>query len=347
MSHDAWPELPWRAWGDSLTTLHLWTQIIGKLRMAATPPSSHWWHAPLAVTPRGLTTSAIPYHSRLFQMDLDLVDHVLAISTSDGNSASVELAAKPVAEFYREVQVALRSLDIELSILARPVEMVETIPFDQDYTHATYDREHVRAFQRALVQAYRLVAIFQATFVGKVSPVHFFWGSFDLTTARFSGRRAPTHPGGSPNVANWVMEEAYSHELSSAGWWATDRELGPAFFAYFYPEPAGFPRAAARPAAAFYHADLREFVLRYDDIRTLDDPEAAVIAFFEDTYAGGAGLGDWPRAALEPPNYPSGPPRRAWSTGTTGLESARDATGSSASVRELRNEIVEESPEQP
>ena len=322
MSNDAWPELPWRAWGDSLETLHMWTQIIGKLRMAATPPSSHWWHAPLSMTPRGLTTSAIPYRTRLFQIDLDLVDHALLVTDSGGKSARMDLAAKPVADFYREVQAALRSLDIELSILARPVEVVEAIPFDEDYTHATYDREHVRAFHTALVEAYRLLTSFRATFLGKASPVHFFWGSFDLTTTRFSGRRAPIHPGGSPNVAKWVMEEAYSHELSSGGWWASDAELGPAFFAYFYPEPAGFAEAPVRPPA-FYHGKLGEFILRYDDVREMDDPEAEVIEFLASTYARGAELGDWPRSALEPADYPSGPPRRAWSTSATGLGPAR------------------------
>ncbi len=303
----------------------MWTQILGKLRMAATPPSSHWWHVPLSVTPRGLTTSAIPFRTRRFQIDLDLVDHFLLVSDSDGRSATIELAAKPVAAFYRELLAALRSFDIELAIMPRPVEVVEAIPFDEDYTHTTYEPDHIRAFHRALVQAYRLLGEFQATFVGKVSPVHFFWGSFDLTTARFSGRRAPTHPGGAPNVASWVMEEAYSHELSSAGWWPTHPELGPAFFAYVYPEPAGLPDAAIRPAPAFYHSELQEFILRYDDVRSLDDPEAAVISFLEDTYAHGADLGDWPRSALESENYPSGVPRRAWSTTATGLGPAPDA----------------------
>jgi uncharacterized protein DUF5996 len=305
----------------------MWTQILGKLRMAATPPASHWGHAPLSVTPRGLTTSAIPYRTRLFQIDLDLVDHSLLVADSRGMSAGIELAAKPVADFYREVLAALRSLDIELSILARPVEVVQAIPFDEDYTHATYDRDHVRAFHGALVQAHRLLGIFQAKFVGKASPVQFFWGSFDLTAERFSGRRAPTHPGGAPNVANWVMEEAYSHELSSAGWWGTHPDLGPAFFAFTYPEPAGLPDSAVRPAPAFYHRELQEFILRYDDVRMLDDPEAAVIAFLEDTYTTGADLGDWPRSALESADYPSGVPRRAWSTSTTGLGPARDSSG--------------------
>jgi hypothetical protein len=295
----------------------MWTQIVGKLRMAATPPASHWWHAPLSVTPRGLTTGAAPYGSRLFQIDLDFVGHSLCVTDSAGTSAKVELEAKPVAEFYRELLGALRSLDIELPILARPVEVAQAIPFDEDHAHASYDRGHVEAFHGALVQAYRLLGRFQANFVGKVSPVHFFWGSFDLTTARFSGRRAPMHPGGSPNVASWVMEEAYSHELSSAGWWPTHPELGPAFFAYVYPQPAGLPAASIRPDPAFYHAELQEFILRYDDVRALDDPDAAVTAFLQDTYARGADLGDWPRSALESARYPSGPPRESWSTHTT------------------------------
>ena len=319
MSQDTWPELPWRAWGESLATLHMWTQIVGKLRMAGTPPSSHWWHAPLSVTPRGLTTTAIPYCTRLFQIDLDLLDHSLLVTDSGGRSAGVELSAKPVAQFYREVLAALKSLEIDLPILVRPVEVVEAIPFDEDYTHATYEPEHVQAFQHALIQAYRLVATFGGPFVGKASPVHFFWGSFDLTRTRFSGRRAPTHPGGSPNCPDWVMEEAYSHEVGSVGWWPTSSELGPAFYAYFYPEPAGFAEAAVRPQSAFYHPQLGEFVLRYDDVRLMDDPEAAVLAFLQDTYDRGADLGEWPRSALEPADYPSGSPRRAWSTSATSL----------------------------
>ncbi len=324
MTREAWPELPWREWGDSLGTLHMWTQILGKFRMAATPPASHWGHASLSVTPRGLTTSAIPYRTRLFEIDLDLVDHSLRITDSGGRSTGFELVTQPVADFYAQLLDALRSLDIELPILPRPVEVAEAIPFDEDYTHDTYERDHVAAYHGALVQAYRLIGAFQASFVGKMSPVQFFWGSFDLTTERFSGRRAPTHPGGAPNVADWVMEEAYSHELSSAGWWATHPELGPAFFAYTYPEPADLPAATIRPAPAFYHPELKEFILRYDDVRVLDDPDAAVNAFFEDTYARGAELGDWPRSALESPDYPVGRPRRAWSTSTTALGPSSD-----------------------
>ncbi len=316
----AWPELPWLAWGDTLATLHMWTQIVGKLRLATSPPASHWWHAPLYVTARGLTTSAMPYRERLFEIDFDFISHRLLIDESGGRTASVELEAKSVAAFYRETMAALRSLDVELSIRTMPVEVVEAIPFDQDDVHATYDPEHAHAFWTALLQAHRLLAVFAARFVGKASPPQFYWGSFDLMASRFSGRRAPTHPGGAPNCPAWVMEEAYSHELSSAGWWPLSRELGPAFFAYLYPEPPGFREAVVRPAAASYDAALGEFILRHDDVIAIDQPDAAVLAFFEDAYASGADLARWPRRALESPSYPiDGPPWKAWSTNTTGV----------------------------
>jgi hypothetical protein len=298
----------------------MWTQIVGKIRLAAAPPASHWWHAPLYVTARGLTTSAVPYADRLFEIDFDFVDARLLVAASDGRVASVELGSKSVASFYREIMAALGSLDLELTINRRPVEVVEAIPFDEDDIHATYEPDPGRAFWLALTQAQRLLTGFRARFVGKASPVQFFWGSFDLTATRFSGRRAPTHPGGSPNCPPWVQEEAYSHEVSSAGWWPLDRELGPAFYAYGYPEPPGFKGASVRPAAAFYHAGYGEFIVRHDDVRREPDPDAAVMAFLEDTYAAVADLADWPRSALEPADYPTdGVPTRPWSTSTTGL----------------------------
>jgi hypothetical protein len=313
-----WPELPWPAWADTLATLHMWTQIVGKLRLAASPPASHWWHAPLYVTARGLTTSAMPHRGRLFQVDFDFIAHRVLIAESDGRAATIELAPKSVARFYREVMAALHSLDIEISILPRPVEVAEAIPFDEDEVHATYDPRHAHAFWQALIGAHRLLTVFAARFVGKAAPVHFFWGSFDLATSRFSGRRAPTHPGGMPNCPPWVMEEAYSHEVSSAGWWPLSRELGPAFYAYIYPEPPGYREASVRPAGGRFDTGLGEFILRHDDVRILEQPDEAVIAFLEDTYARAADLAHWPRQALEPADYPiDGNPRRAWSTSTS------------------------------
>jgi hypothetical protein len=297
----------------------MWTQIVGKVRLTTSPPASHWWHVPLNVTARGLTTSAMPYHERLFEIDFDFINHRLLIAESGGGTASVELEPKSVADFYRETMAALRALDIELAIRTKPVEVVQAIPFEQDEIHASYDPAHAHAFWTALLQAHQLLAVFAGRFVGKASPVQFYWGSFDLSTSRFSGRRAPTHPGGVPNCPAWVMEEAYSHEVSNAGWWPLDPDLGPAFFAYVYPEPPGYRQAVIRPAAASFNVALGEFILRHDDVRAIDQPDAAVQEFLEDTYAIGADLAGWPRRALESPSYPvDGPPRHAWSTDTTG-----------------------------
>jgi len=316
----SWPELPWQAWGDSLDTLHMWTQIVGKIRLALEPPSSHWWHAALFVTPRGLSTSAMPSGERLVEIEFDFLADRLRIEASDGGDAAVELAAGPVARFYADVMAALQSLELRPAIHPVPVEVAEPIPFPEDDVHVAYDPDHGRAFQRALSQAHRLLSAHRARFVGKASPVQFFWGSFDLTTTRFSGRRAPKHTGGPPNCPPWVTEEAYSHEVSAAGWWPLDRRLGPAFYSYAYPEPPGFSDATVRPTGARYDTSLREFILPYDDVRTAAHPDRAVMEFLHDTYARAADLASWPRAALEPTDYPAdGPPDRAWSTSTTGL----------------------------
>jgi hypothetical protein len=277
------------------------------------------------------------YGERLFQIDFDFISHRLLIVESGGGTAQVELEAKTVARFYREVMAGLRSLDLEVSIHTTPVEVVEAIPFEEDEVHHTYEPAQAHAFWKAMSKAHVLLAEFAARFVGKVSPVQFYWGSFDLAVSRFSGRRAPTHPGGAPNCPPWVMEEAYSHELSSAGWWPLNRELGPAFYAYMYPEPAGYREAAIRPAEAYFDATLGEFILRHDDVRILDDPDEAVRAFLYDTYSRGADLANWPRGALESPTYPSaGVPRDAWSTASTASRDSGRISSSSAIARPSR-----------
>lgn len=292
----------------------MWTQIVGKLRMAAAPPASHWWQIQLYLTSRGLGTSAIPYGERLFEMDFDFIDHQLVVSESGGRTVFLELAPTTVASFHRELINGLRSLDIELPIWTTPVEVADPIPFERDEIHASYDRGHAHVLWLALVQAHRVLTQFRARFIGKASPVHFYWGSFDLAVERFSGRRAPIHPGGGLNVGDWVMEEAYSHELSAAGWWPGSTASGPLFYSYMYPEPAGFRQATVRPDLASFSEQLGEFVLPYEALPAAAEPDAMVREFLESTYRAGADLADWDRD-LEPVTYPSRrPPRRAWST---------------------------------
>ena len=310
---DAWPELPWRTWEPTITTIHLWTQVVGKVRMALTPPLNHWWHVPLYVTSRGLTTSAIPDSRRTFQVDFDFVDHRLLVTTTDPSQFTIELEPMSVATFYRRFMAGLRNLGIDVRIWSRPVELTEAIPFEDDETHASYDSGQVGLLWRALVQADRAMKAFQSGFVGKASPVHLFWGSFDLAAARFSGGPAPRHPGGVPNCATWVMEEAYSREESSIGWWPRSEPPGPSFYAYTYPEPPGYESASVQPADAFFDARFGEFLLPYDAVRLSSDPDATVRAFFESTYEAGADLGGWDRAALEPAATPGLRPDRPWS----------------------------------
>ena len=297
---EAWPALPLPAWRDTCETLHLWTQVVGKIRLALTPMVNHWWQAPLYLTCRGLTTSPIPYGSRCFQIDFDFIGHRLGIQMSDGRIEFIPLQPRSVAEFYREVMGRLRGLGVEAAIRTMPCEIADAIPFEDDHQHAAYDPGQANRFWRVLLQADRVLKAFRGGFIGKASPVHFFWGSFDLAASRFSGRLAPLHPGGVPNLADWAVREAYSHEVSSCGFWPGNGGFGaPAFYAYAYPEPPGFPKARIAPRAAFYSADLREFVLPYDDVRKESDPDGALMSFLESAYAATADLGHWNRPALE------------------------------------------------
>lgn len=293
-----WPALRVADWEPTRDTLHMWTQIVGKIRLTHSPLVNHWWQVTFYVSPRGLTTSSIPYRNRLFDMEFDFVDHVLAIRTSDGGSGSVALASKSVAEFYDETFTALRQLGIDTRISATPNEVDPAIPFAQDHQHASYDAEAANLFWRQLIQAHRVINDFRSHYIGKVSPVHFFWGSFDMACTMFSGRPAPEHPGGAPNCADWVMVEGYSHELSSCGFWPGGGEEG-AFYAYAYPEPEGFADYPVGPDAAFYSKDFRQFLLPYEAVRTSAEPDRDLMNFLQSTYAAAADLAGWDRAALE------------------------------------------------
>ena len=308
-----WPELPWRDWAPTISTLHMWLQIVGKVRLELAQPLNHWWHVPLYVTARGLTTSPISYQGRAFQVDFDFVKHSLLISDGDRETFSLGLEGLSVARFYRDFMVGLRSRGIEVSIWPHPVEVTDPIPFDADQRHASYDPHHAKAFWRALLQVDRVLKAFQTGFVGKASPVHFFWGGFDLATTRYSGKPAPRHPGGVPNCPDWVMEEAESHQNVTVGWWPMSDAPGPAFFGYAYPEPDGFREAAIGPAGAFFDDAFREFLLPYDAVRNAADPDAALHQFLQSIYEAGANLGGWDRGALEPAELPQRPPRRPWS----------------------------------
>jgi Family of unknown function (DUF5996) len=295
-----WPELPTTAWRETCETLHLWTQIIGKIRLARTPWLNHSWHIALYVTPRGLTTSPIPDGSGSFQIDFDFIDHVLLISTSDGARRQLALAGQSVASFYAGVMTALAALRIDVVIDEMPNELPEPIRFSQDRRHASYDPDAVRRFFQILVNTDRVFKQFRTGFLGKASPVHFFWGSFDLAVTRFSGRRAPRHPGGVPHLSDDVAGEAYSHEVSSAGFWPGGGAIDyPAFYSYAYPEPAGFRATKVQPEAAFFSEALGEFILPYDAVRTADEPDQALLAFLQSTYEAAANAANWDRAALE------------------------------------------------
>ncbi len=293
-----WPALRVAEWEPTRDTLHMWTQIVGKIRLSCAPLLNHWWQVTLYPSPRGLTTSSIPYRSLLFDMEFDFIDHVLVIRTSEGRLGAVDLAPKSVAAFYAEVFDAMGQLGLDVRITASPNEVEPAIPFAIDETHRSYDRHAAHLFWRQLVQAHRVIGDFRSHFIGKVSPVHFFWGSFDLACTRFSGRRAPTHPGGAPHCADYVMVEGYSHELSSCGFWPGGGEEG-AFYAYAYPEPTGFAEYRVGPDSAFYSADFKQFLLPYEAVRTATDPDGALLEFLHTTYSAEADLARWNRAELE------------------------------------------------
>jgi hypothetical protein len=295
-----WPELPTAAWRESYATLHLWTQIVGKIRLARAPWLNHSWHVTLYVTARGLTTSPIPDGTRTFQIDFDFIDHLVRISTSDGATRQFALAGQSVANFYAAIMADLADLGIHIAIDEMPNELPEPIRFSQDHQHACYDPDAVRRFFQILVNADRVFRQFRTGFLGKASPVHFFWGSFDLAVARFSGRRAPRHPGGVPHLPDDVACEAYSHEESSAGFWPGSGAIDyPAFYSYTYPEPAGFRTMRVRPDAAFFSEVLGEFILPYDAVRSAAQPEQALLEFLQSTYEAAANAAKWDRDALE------------------------------------------------
>jgi hypothetical protein len=297
-SEAIWPALPAEAWAPTRETLHMWTQIVGKIRMANTPVINHWWNITLYVTSNGLTTSAIPYGTRSFQIDFDFQDHRFDITTNDGERRSTKLEPRSVADFYGEVMAQLDELGLSTPIWTMPVEVEGAIPFEEDEDHASYDADAVHRFWLSLVQIDRVFRLFRSRFVGKVSPVHFFWGGFDLAVTRFSGRTAPPHPGGAPHCGPHVMHEAYSHEVSSAGFWPAGGAEG-AFYSYAYPEPDGYRSAPLRPAGASYDGDLGEFVLPYEAVRTANDPDATLREFLESTYEAAADSAGWDRVALE------------------------------------------------
>jgi uncharacterized protein DUF5996 len=292
---NSWPELPLDQWRDTYATLHMWTQIVGKVRLALAPKINHWWGVPLYVNAFGLTTSAIPYARGNFEVQFDFIHHQLVIRTSNDAIHTIALAPRSVADFYREFLAALASLGIAVNIWKMPVEIPDPIAFDGDTKHASYDPEYANRFWRALVCCDAVFNEFRAEFIGKASPVHFFWGSFDLAVTRFSGRRAPKREG-----ADCITREAYSHEVSSVGFWPRGGEIkGPAFYAYAAPEPAGFAESPVRPAKAFYHAQLKEFILMYDEVRQAASPRETLLAFLESTYEAAAELAKWDRKELE------------------------------------------------
>jgi hypothetical protein len=278
----------------------MWLQIVGKIRMRQEPHLNHWWEVVLYVTARGLTTTPMPYKDlRTFQIDFDFIDHVLYLQECDGGKASFALEPMPVAKFYAKVMEALHLLGIDVAIRTKPNEVPDAIPFELDYTHTSYDRTYAHRFWRVLLQADRLLKLFRSRFMGKVSPVHLFWGGPDLAVTRFSGRRAPPHPGGFPNLPDWATRDAYSHEVSSAGFWAGGYGTDASFYSYAYPEPKGFAQAHVQPSEAYYDMNFHEFLLPYEAVRRSGDPDAMVLAFLQSTYDAAADLAKWSRAELE------------------------------------------------
>jgi hypothetical protein len=300
-----WPALPLSEWQDTRDTLHMLTQIVGKVRLALTPKTNHWWNAALQVSARGLTTSVIPYNDRVFEIEFDFLEHQLVIKTCDPAARVIPLGPRPVADFYKEFMAALRALNIDVKIWHMPVEIPNPIAFDQDTVHASYDKEYARRFWRALVSIDDVFKVFRSRFVGKSSPVHFFWGSFDLAVTRFSGSPAPERNDPDP-ILRKIMQEAYSHEVISAGWWTGGGDVkDAAFYCYAAPEPQGFGRQKVRPEAAAYNSQLGEFLLMYDDVCRSGAPTATVLDFLQSTYEAGAALAKWDRQALERPLEPA------------------------------------------
>jgi hypothetical protein len=294
---ELWPALPLSEWADTYATLHMWTQVVGKVRLALSPRVNHWWEVPLYVSARGLTTSPIPYENGIFEVQFDFIEHKLEIATTGGELRSLRLVPRSVADFYAEFMEMIHSLGINVRTWSMPVEVPNPIRFDQDRTHASYDPEYAHRFWRILVNVDSVFKEFRSRFIGKASPVHFFWGSFDFAVARFSGRRAPERAG-----ADSINREAYSHEVISVGFWPGGGDIkDTAFYAYAAPEPAGFGDRPVRPAKAFYSKTMGEFFLMYDDVRTADSPRDALLEFCQSTYEAGADLGKWDRANLERP----------------------------------------------
>jgi len=302
-SDSAWPALAYADWPDTCATLHLWTQVVGKVKLALAPLANHWWGVVLFVTARGLTTGPMAYRDRALQIDFDFCAHELVLRSSDAREQRFALTPMTVADFYAAVMDRLRALGVTLSIWTMPVEIEGAIPFEQDRTHASYDAAAAQSFWRQLVQADRVFSMFRARYLGKVSPVHFFWGSFDLAVTRFTGRAAPPLASSkSPNVGLWVMQEAYSHECSSVGFWPGNGGYGrAAFYSYAYPEPDGFGQAPVRPQGAAYNKDVGQFLLDYDAVRTAPSPDDALLDFMQSTYEAAANRGGWDRKTLERP----------------------------------------------
>jgi hypothetical protein len=295
----AWPALPLSEWKDTLDTLHRWAQIVGKTRLALAPPINHSWHVTLYLTARGLTTSPMPHRGDVLEVEFDFMAHQLLLRTGAGSTRALPLAPHTVADFYREYTTALQSLGVEVPIWPVPSEMEDTLPFPDDTQHRSYDPDAAGRCWRILSQANQVFSDFRGRFIGKCSPVHFFWGGFDLACTRFSGRRAPLHPP-MPHLPDRVVQDAYSHECISAGWWPGGGPLPePVFYSYAYPEPTGFGRAPIRPKEAYYNTDLREFVLPYEAVRTAERPGQTLLEFLQSTYEVGAGLAAWDRKSLE------------------------------------------------
>ncbi len=305
--NEKWPALPYDAWSDTAATLHMWTQIVGKIRMSQSPWLNHSWHVTLYVTPRGLTTGTVPHGDRTFSIDFDFINHELIVRSCEGDVVSLPLEPQDTADFYAAVMSALESLDFSVSISASPNEVEDPIPFAEDRTHKHYDADAVHRFWRVLYQVDRVFSRFRADFNGKASPSHFFWGSFDLAVTRFSGREAPDHPGGLPNMPLWVAQEAYSHEVSSAGFWpGGDAFPEPIFYSYAYPTPDGFSAAKVGPGDARWVDDLGEFVLPLDAVRNTASPEDALLEFLQSTFDAAASLGDWDLGAHRRRHFPPG-----------------------------------------